>query len=369
MSDPRVEKLAKLLIHYSLGVKKGQHLMIRSTSLAEPLIEAAYKEAILAGAHVTTMLGLANTQEIFYKNANDEQLEYVMPISEFVNENYDCFLHILADYNTKSLAGVDSKRIAKNRRAGAKLSQRFMERAGKGELKWTLTQFPTFAAAQDAGMSLKEYEDFVYGAGLLHLEDPVAEWRRIEEEQAKLASFLDSKSHLRIVSKDTDISMSIAGRKWINCCGHENFPDGEIFTGPVEDSVNGHIRFSFPGIYAGKEIEDIRLEFKDGKVVKASAAKGEELLLALLDTDEGARFVGEVAVGTNFGIQHFSRNMLFDEKIGGTVHLAIGASYPESGGKNQSGIHWDMLCDMREGGEIYADGELIYKNGNFTIKP
>ena len=214
-------------------------------------------------------------------------------------------------------------------------------------------------------MSLAEYAEFVFGAGLMNEDDPVAHWREIDAQQDKICQFLNTRSQLRIVSKDTDISMSIAGRKWINCSGHENFPDGEVFTGPVEDSVNGHIRFSFPGIYAGKEIEDIRLEFKDGKVVKATAAKGEELLQALLDTDAGARYVGEVAVGTNFGIQKFTRNMLFDEKIGGTVHLAIGASYPESGGKNESGIHWDMLCDMREGGEIYADGQLIYKSGKF----
>jgi aminopeptidase len=367
MYDPRIEKLAKLLIHYSIGLKKGQHLVISSTVQAEPLVEAAYKEAIIAGAHVTTMLSLPNGQEIFYKNASDEQLEHVSPIQKFVTENFDAVLNIMASYNTKALAGVDPKRISMNRRANAEIQQKFMERAGKGELNWSLTAFPTNAAAQDANMSLAEYTDFVFGAGLLDHDDPVAEWRRIDAQQEKICDILNTKSDLRIVSKDTDISMSIAGRKWINCSGHENFPDGEVFTGPVEDTVNGHIRFSFPGIYAGKEIEDIRLEFKDGKVVKATAAKGEELLQALLETDEGARFVGEVAVGTNFGIQNFTRNMLFDEKIGGTVHLAIGASYPESGGKNKSGIHWDMLCDMREGGEIYADGELIYKGGKFLI--
>lgn len=365
MYDPRIEKLAKLLVHYSLGLKKGQNLILKSTMLAEPLLEAAYKEAILAGANVTPMLSFPNAAEIFYKNAGDEQLQHISPVEKLVIETYDAYLNIMASYNTKALSGVDSKRIAMNRRAGAELDYRFMERAAAGEMHWTLTAFPTYAAAQDASMSLAEYTEFVFGAGLLNHDDPVAEWRRIDAEQNKICAFLDTKSKLRIVSKDTDISMSIAGRKWINCSGHENFPDGEVFTGPVEDSVNGHIRFSFPGIYSGKEIEDIRLEFKDGKVVKASAAKGEDLLHTLLDTDEGARFVGEVAVGTNFGIQKFTRNMLFDEKIGGTVHLAIGAAYPESGGKNQSGIHWDMLCDMREGGEIYADDQLIYKNGNF----
>ncbi|MDD2283158.1 MAG: aminopeptidase [Eubacteriales bacterium] len=367
MYDPRIEKLAKLLIHYSLGIKKGQTLIIQSTMQAQPLLEAAYKEAILAGAHVTNLLGLPNAQEIFFKNASDEQLEYVSPLNELVTENFDAMLNILAGYNTKALSGVDPQRIAKSRRAGAKLQTRFMERAAAGELHWTLTAYPTNAAAQDANMSLAEYADFVFGAGLMNDDDPVARWREIDAQQEKICQFLNTRAQLRIVSKDTDISMSTAGRKWINCSGHENFPDGEVFTGPVEDSVNGHIRFSFPGIYAGKEIEDIRLEFKDGKVVKATAAKGEELLQALLETDAGARFVGEVAVGTNFGIQKFTRNMLFDEKIGGTVHLAIGASYPESGGKNESGIHWDMLCDMRDGGEIYADGQLIYKDGKFLL--
>lgn len=367
MYDPRIEKLAKLLIQYSLGIKKGQHLMLRSTLQAEPLVEAAYKEAILAGAHVTIMLSLPGAQEIFYKHASDEQLQYISPMEKFVTEEFDAFLSIMASYNTKALSGVDSQRISMNRRAGAEIQKRFMERASTGELHWTLTAYPTNAAAQDANMSLTEYADFVFGAGLLNHDDPVAEWKRIDAEQEKICSYLNEKTKLRIVSRDTDISMSIEGRKWINCSGHENFPDGEVFTGPVEDSVNGHIRFSFPGIYAGKEIEDIRLEFKDGKVVKASAAKGEDLLGALLETDEGARYVGEVAVGTNFGIQKFTRNMLFDEKIGGTVHLAIGASYPESGGKNQSGIHWDMLCDMRQGGEIYADDELIYRDGKFLL--
>lgn len=368
MQDPRLEKLAKLLIHYSLGIKKGQTLIVQSKLLAEPLLDAVYKEAILAGAHVTNLLGLPNAPEIFYKNASPEQLEYVSPLQEFITENADAMLHILADYNTKALSGVDPKRISLNRRAGAKISTRFMARAAAGELKWTLTGYPTNAAAQDANMSLAEYADFVFGAGLLDDEDPVASWRQIDAQQEKICRYLDERKELRIVSRDTDLSLSIAGRKWVNCSGHENFPDGEVFTGPVEDSIQGCIRFSFPGIYAGQEIEDIRLEFQKGKVVKATAAKGEDLLQALLETDDGARYVGEVAVGTNYGIQKFTRNMLFDEKIGGTVHLALGASYPESGGRNESGIHWDMLCDMRENGEIYADGQLIYQRGKFLIQ-
>jgi aminopeptidase len=178
---------------------------------------------------------------------------------------------------------------------------------------------------------------------------------------------LEAKKTLRIVSRDTDLRMSVAGRKWINCSGQQNFPDGEVFTGPVEDTVEGNIRFSFPGIYSGREVEDIRLTFEKGRVVKARAAKGEDLLNQILDTDQGARYVGEIAVGTNYDIQKFTRNMLFDEKIGGTAHLAIGRSIAESGGQNVSTIHWDMLCDMREGGKIYADDQVIYENGKFVV--
>lgn len=182
---------------------------------------------------------------------------------------------------------------------------------------------------------------------------------------AKIVDYLNTKKKLQIIAQNTDLKMSLEGRTWINCDGKSNFPDGEVFTAPLEDSVEGEIRFSFPGIYAGKEIEDIRLEFKGGQVVNASAAKGEELLNSLLNTDEGAKRIGEIAIGTNYNIQRFTKNMLFDEKIGGTVHAALGEAIAGTGGKNSSGIHWDLLCDLKAGGKIYADGELFYENGYF----
>lgn len=265
------------------------------------------------------------------------------------------------------LTNVDASKMKLRSRGRRELIDIFERRMASGELKWCGTLYPTQANAQEASMSLEEYEDFVYGAGYIDTENPIEKWQEVKKEQDRICKILDTKKELRIVSKDTDIKMSIEGRKWVNCCGDQNFPDGEVFTSPVEDSVEGYIRFSFPGIYAGREIEDIRLRFEKGKVVEATAAKGEDLLLQLLDTDEGARFLGEVAVGTNYGIKRFTKNMLFDEKIGGTVHLAIGRGFPEAGSKNSSAIHWDMLCDMREGGEIYADGELIYKDGKFLI--
>jgi len=271
------------------------------------------------------------------------------------SSNTRCFTNIAAD--KFRLANLGSSAVKKIH----------AERIKCGDLVWSGSLFPARANAQEANMSLSEYEDFVYETCKINTADPIGEWQKVEEKQQKICNMLDKKKHIRIVSVDTDISMSVAGRKWVNCCGRVNLPDGEIFTGPVEDSVNGKIRFSFPGIIEGKEVEDIRLVFKDGKVVEATAGKGEDLLHALLATDEGATYVGEIAIGTNYQINRFTRHMLFDEKIGGTVHLAVGRSLPASLGKNESLIHWDMLCDMKGCGKIYADGELIYEQGKFLI--
>jgi aminopeptidase len=216
-------------------------------------------------------------------------------------------------------------------------------------------------------MSLREFEEFLFGAALVHEPDPIAAWQAISVEQQKLIDWLEDKDQVRLVGPDTDLHLSIKGRSWVNCDGHENFPDGEIFTGPVEDSVNGHVRFTYPACTDGREVEDVRLWFEEGKVVKATAAKNEAFLHTMLDTDEGARYLGEFAFGTNKGVQHFTKNILFDEKIGGTVHMAVGAGFPETGSKNRSGIHWDMICDLRQGGEVWVDGILFAKDGKFTI--
>ncbi|HSL85475.1 MAG TPA: aminopeptidase, partial [Bacteroidales bacterium] len=241
----------------------------------------------------------------------------------------------------------------------------YSDRMGDGSLRWCGTQFPAYGDAQEAGMSLEEYEDFVYGAGLLDLEDPVAEWKRISREQDRWIAYLNTKKTIRIVSGETDVTASVDGRKWINCDGKVNFPDGEIFTSPVEDSVEGNVYFEFPLIYSGKEIQGIRLKIEKGRIVEASAEKGEELLLTILDTDEGARTFGELAIGTNYGIKNITKNILFDEKIGGTFHMAIGDSFPEAGGENKSVIHWDMIGELRKEGKIYADGELFHERGQF----
>ncbi|MDF2520846.1 MAG: peptidase [Clostridia bacterium] len=242
-----------------------------------------------------------------------------------------------------------------------------LQKIGSGELNWCGTQYPTNSAAMDANMSLWEYEEFLFEACHLNSADPVAEWMKVHDEQERIVQILDTKKHLEFKSKDTQLTLDVEGRKWVNCDGKVNFPDGEIYTSPIENSVNGHIRFSYPAIHMGNEVEDIVLTFKDGKVVDAKAAKGEEFLKKMLASDEGASRVGEIAIGTNYKIPKFTKNILFDEKLGGTIHLAVGASLPEAGGQNQSGLHWDMICNMKDGGEIYGDGELIYKDGKFVI--
>ncbi|MCS6910932.1 MAG: aminopeptidase, partial [Anaerolineales bacterium] len=264
------------------------------------------------------------------------------------------------------LSGIDPSRQARVRKANAPLTKTFLERAARKELRWVLTQFPTQALAQEAEMSLADYEDFVYGAGLLDQPDPVALWREEGARQQRLIQWLAGRESVVLKGTNIDLRLSIKGRKFIGADGKYNFPDGEIFTGPVEDSVNGWVRFRYPAIYGGQEVTDIELWFEDGKVVKEQASKNRELLTALLDTDAGARYLGEWGIGTNYGIRRFTKNMLFDEKMGGTIHLAVGASYPETGGNNESGLHWDMLCDMAES-EITVDGEVFYRNGKPVI--
>ncbi|MDR5659149.1 aminopeptidase [Serpentinicella sp. ANB-PHB4] len=365
MADQRLNKLAKLLVDYSTEVKTGDRVFIQCEDIAMPYLVEVAKEAIKKGAIVETNVKIPEVTEAVYKYGTEEQVGAENSISKHIVENANVFLTAWGTKNTRSNTNVDSKKIQLSARGNKRTRELLSKKIGTGEIRWCGTQYPTHGDAQEAGMSLTEYEDFVYGAGLLDNEDPIAEWKKIAQEQERWVEYLDSKKELHIRSEGTDIKVNISGRKWINCCGKENFPDGEIFTSPVEDGVEGHITFSFPGIYAGKEIENIYLEVKKGKVVKATASKGEALLHALLDTDEGSRYFGEVAIGTNYGIKQFTRNMLFDEKIGGTVHMAIGDAMGEAKGKNKSAIHWDMLCDMRTQGEIFADGELFYKNGKF----
>ncbi|MFH0816542.1 MAG: aminopeptidase [Methanobacteriota archaeon] len=365
MADPRVEKLAKLVVNYSIYCKKGDKVLITAPPIAEPLALEIFREVIKAGGHPQMNVVFERANEIFFEEAGPEQLAFKSPFRKFLSENLDATIGISADSNTRAMSGVDSRKLALVSAAGMEAKDVHERRSAAGKLKWCGLVFPTNGLAQEASMSLSEYEDFVYGACMVDRSDPVAEWKKVSARQQRMVEYLNGVKKLEFYGEDTEISMSLKGRRWMNSDGKHNMPSGEVFSAPVEDSVEGRIRFTFPGVFRGKEIEDVRLVFKKGKVVKATAAKGNELLQALLAIDDGAKRLGEVAIGTNDGIKRFTRKILFDEKIGGTIHMALGSAYLECGAKNRSAIHWDLIKDMKKGGEIYGDGSLIYKNGKF----
>lgn len=374
MADPRIDRLARVLVHYSLKVRKGDLVRIGGPALAAPHIAAAYREVLLAGGHPTVRCAVEGLEETYYKLATDEQLRFVSELDRREVETLNCELRYLGAYNTRALTRIPPERMRIRREATSEIMSRFMERAARNELRWCLTQAPDHADAQEAEMSLAEYEDFVYKAGHLDKDDPVAEWERVARDQAAVAGRLGTIKTIRLVAPDTDLTVGVGGRTWISAAGRHNFPDGEVFTGPVETATTGTVRFTFPAIYGGREVGGIRLVFKEGRVTEAYADKGEEFLRSMLDIDPGARVLGEFAFGLNSEIQQFTRNILFDEKIGGSVHMALGAAYPDTGGKNQSGLHWDMILDLRPPSgpgaargarEVFADGEVIYRDGRF----
>jgi len=367
MADPRVETLARILVDYSVAVRPNQLVRIIGCSEGAPLILAVYRKVLERGAHPFLQVEPEEAEELFYTYASDAQLDYIPPFTKDIIEQIDSSIGIWTSVNTKQLTNTDPAKWSRRGVAMRPISDRLLERAARKELRWTATLHPTQAFAQDAEMSLREFADFVYGACLVNEPDPIKAWKRISKEQQRLAGWLNKARQIHVIGPDTDLKLEVTGRKWENCDGHENFPDGEIFTGPIEDSVNGHIRYTYPASDRGREVEDIRLRFKDGKVIKATAAKNEEFLLKMLETDKGARYVGEFAFGTNLGIQRFTKNTLFDEKIGGTIHLALGKGFLETGSKNRSAIHWDMVCDLRDGGEVRVDGALFLKDGKILI--
>jgi len=341
--------------------------LITGCTLAEPLLKEIYGSVLKAGGHPLMMLSLPGTEEIFFSYASDDQLKHVPKPLELAIETYDVRIALLAESNTKALSSVEPDKMVTQQRARTELMKTFLRRSAAGEMRWTVAPFPTNAFAQDADMGLNEYENFVYDACLPDLDDPVGYWQKFSARQEKIVTWLKEKKNVHVIGPETDLHLSVAGRTFINCDGHYNMPDGEIFTGPVEDSIEGKVYFSYPAIYGGREVTGVRLWFEQGKVIKASADKNEDFLLKTLDTDAGSRYVGEFAIGTSEGITRFTREILFDEKMNGSFHMALGAGYPETGSKNESAIHWDMICDLREGGEITVDGEQLYKNGKFTI--
>jgi len=365
MIDKRLEKLANILIHHSLEIKKNDLFMIVGSPLTAPLITEVYKQSLKAGANPHVRIAIEGLAEIFFKNASEKQLKYMSPLGKFEIKNIDARLGIISPENTRSMTNIDPEKQAMASVANKEIHKIFLDRAAKKELRWCITQYPTNASAQDAEMSLEEYEDFIFKAAHVDKKDPIAYWKNVFKEQEKIKKLLEKKKKIQIKAKDTDLILSVDGRKWINCYGKENFPDGEVFTGPIEKSAEGYISYSFPASHGGREVNDIQLWFNKGKVVKAKASKGEKFLNSMLNMDKGSSMIGEFSFGTNYGIKKYTKNTLFDEKIGGTIHIAVGSGYPETGSKNESSLHWDMMCDLRKNGEVYADGELIYKNGKF----
>lgn len=366
MSDPRLEKLARLLVEYCVAVEPGDKVIIICGYPGRPLVEQTYREVIRAGGHPLVSIQDESFQEIMLKEGNDDQLQHVPEPVRLIQESYDCRIAIRGSENTRVLSGVDPEHSRMMQFAYRELMEISMRRSASGELRWVGTQYPTQASAQEADMSLTDYEDFVYSACLVDRDNPIEEWRRVSGRQEKLVELLKGRSTVRLKGADIDLRLSIAGRRFINSDGRRNMPSGEIFTGPVESSAQGWVRFTYPAITAGREVAGIELTFEDGKVVKATAEKNEDFLQTMLNTDDGARYLGEFAIGTNWGIQRFTKSILFDEKIGGTVHMALGSGYPETGSLNKSSIHWDMICDMRKDGRIWVDDELFFEKGHFV---
>jgi aminopeptidase len=365
--DLRVRKLANLLVNYSLRLKKGQLFKIQGEHVTMPLIQAAFEEAVAVGALPYIEVICPDAAEAMLKQGSKDQITYVTPMKRVEITRIDALLVVWGNQNTNYLSGADPKKQAMQRKGRSKIQRTLFKRIGDKSLTWVGTQFPTQADAQKAEMSLRDYEDFVYRAGNLHLADPVKHWKKVAKEQLRLVKILNRVDRLHFRGGNVDLKLRVKGRKWISCHGTENFPDGEIFTSPLENSAEGFIRFTYPAEYDGRSAENVRLEFKAGRVIKESATRNQDFLTAMLNTDKFSRRVGEIAVGTNYEIKRATGNTLFDEKIGGTCHLAVGASILESGGKNHSAIHWDMVCDLKKDGEIIADGKVIYRKGKFII--
>ena len=367
--DTRIEKMAHVIINYSTGVKPGERVLIRSTSPAgQPLAQALYQAALRAGGEAFNYIHLRDEDSLAIEATDNlELLATVNPMLKLMYETCQVIVRIEASENPKALSSYPTEQQRARSQALADILHIQMEREGNGSLRRCTTQFPTQGYAQAAGMSLRQYEDFVFRACKVHLDDPVAAWREVEQSQQRLVDYLSGKKRLQVRGANIDLELSIEGRPFLNACGTANFPDGEIFTGPVEDSVNGRVKFTYPAYHGGNEIVGIELTFENGRVTKATAAKNETYLLSVLETDPGVRRLGEFAIGTNHDIQRFTGSILFDEKIGGTVHMALGQGYPQTGSANTSSVHWDLICDMRDGGEIRVDGELFYQNGEFLV--
>lgn len=360
------KKYGQLLTEYCLKVEEGDRVYIASTYLAEPLLQELVAQISAAGGHPVMNISIAEQERLALNNSTLEQLSFVNPLLTDVFNNFECYLAVRAPFNLREANNIDLEKRKARQAASRPLMEKYFERTATGEMRRSLCQFPTQASAQEAGMSLKEYEHFVFQSCYLLDENPVASWKKVHDYQQIIVDYLNGKDEVHYKGPNIDVKFSAKERTWINSDGRSNMPSGEVFTAPVEDTVNGHVKFSYPSIYQGQSVEGVELEVKNGEVTSWKADKGQEVLDNIFSI-EGARRFGEAAIGTNMNIQQMTNNILFDEKIGGTIHMAIGQSYGQCGGKNQSSVHWDMITDMKNGGQIFVDGEKIYENGKFLI--
>lgn len=373
MADLRVSKYAKILVEHSTRVKPGDRILLEGTTAAEPLLRELYIQILEKGGHPHLMMALPGTMpfsqdEMYLTYANDSQLDFVPTFYKLAYEQFEGRVRIHSATNTKGTSNIDPAKIARRAKATGVITDAQFRRGATEEFKWCTTLYPTEAYAQDANMSLKEYEDFVFGAVHANEDDPIAFWLKVKDKQQAAVDFMKGKSQVILRGPNVDLTLSVKGRTFMNSYGTHNMPDGEIYTGPVEESVNGWVKFTYPANYQGTSVEGAELTFSNGRVTTANASKNLDFLLKTLDSDERSRYLGEFAIGTNFDIQKFTGNILFDEKIGGSFHMALGNGYPETGSKNKSVIHWDMICDMRTDSEILVDGELFYKDGQFVFE-
>lgn len=373
MADPRVTKFAKVLVEHSARIVPGDRVLIEATTAAEPLVRELFIQVLEKGGHPHPMLSLPgmmpfSQEETYLTYASEAQLDFVPTFYKIAYDQFESRIRIHSATNTRGSTNVNPLKSQRRSKALSTITEAQMRRGAEGSFKWVTTLYPTDGYAQDAGMSLQEYEDFVFGAVHAQEDDPIAYWNSTAARQQKAIDWLTGKSQVVMRGPNVDLTLSIKDRKFINSFGIHNMPDGEIFTGPVEDSVNGWVRFTYPAIYGGVAVEGAELTFSRGRVDQAKAEKNQEYLIRMLESDAGSRYLGEFAIGTNFEINQFTGNILFDEKIGGTFHMALGAGYPETGSHNRSAIHWDMICDLRTDSEILVDGELFYKNGEFVFE-
>jgi len=350
LRDPRIANLARLVVDYCVSIKEGEEVSINGSVESIPFIRELVKEIVQRGGYPIIQITDESIIEAFYKYAPENVLRHISPIEREMTQKINATIRILAPTHTKPLVGVDPEKLRIRSMATRELSEIFLKRSAVGELKWVVVAYPTRALAQEAGMSIEEYEEFVFKATMADLEDPITAWREVGRRQEKIAELLNKVKELRFQGPGIDLYMRVDGRKWINDDGRNNMPGGEVFSAPIEDSVEGYVEFDYPAIWRGVEVEGIKLVFRNGSVVEARATRNEEFLRKMLSVDEGAKRLGEIAFGLNYNITRITREILFDEKIGGTIHMALGSAYPETGGRNISGIHWDLIKDMKKEG-------------------